>query len=54
MYAALGDKDRTFEALERAAVTMPHRVAFMLVCPDFALLRRDVRFDRLKRRLNLQ
>jgi len=54
MYAALGDKDRTYEALNRAIDTMPQRVAFMLVCPDFALLRGDPRRDLLRQRLNLK
>jgi hypothetical protein len=54
MHAALGDKDHTFEALNRAIETMPQRVAFMLVCPDFALLQGDPRRDLLRQRLNLK
>ena len=54
MYAALGDNERTYEALNRAIATMPQRVAFMLVCPDFALLRGDPRRDLLEQRLNLK
>lgn len=53
IYAALGDKDRTFEALNRAVDLVPHRTAFTLACPEMALLRGDPRLDVLRRRLNL-
>jgi predicted Zn-dependent protease len=53
IYAALGDKDRTFEALNRAVDLVPHRTAFTLACPEMALLRGDPRLDVLKRKLNL-
>src|SRR5262249_45101793 len=43
IYAALGDKDRTFAALNRAVDLAPHRVAFTLVCPEMQLLRGDPR-----------
>jgi tetratricopeptide (TPR) repeat protein len=53
VYAALGDKDRTFEALEQMAVVQPHRVALMLNYPEMALLRGDPRLAPLRGRFNL-
>ncbi|HJZ76797.1 MAG TPA: tetratricopeptide repeat protein, partial [Vicinamibacterales bacterium] len=54
IYAALGDKNRTFAALNRAVDLVPHRVAFTLVCPEMRLLRGDPRLDALRKRLNLR
>lgn len=54
VYAALGDKDRTFEALNRAVDDVPHRVAFILACPEMALLQGDPRLQRLRKRLGLR
>ena len=54
IFAALGDKDRTFEALNRAVEEVPHRVAFTLACPEMALLEGDPRLDALRKRLNLR
>jgi tetratricopeptide (TPR) repeat protein len=53
IYAALGDKDRTFEALNGAVDLAPHRTAQMLVYPEMALLGGDARLDALRTRLNL-
>ena len=53
IHAALGDKDRTFEALDRSVSAWSHRVALLLVCPEMALLRGDDRLDGLRRRLKL-
>jgi tetratricopeptide (TPR) repeat protein len=53
-YAALGDKDRTFEALSRAAVAAPVRTAAVLTYPEMALLRGDPRLDQLRQRFNLR
>jgi TolB-like protein/Flp pilus assembly protein TadD len=53
IYAALSDKDRTFEALNRAAAVLPHRTALLLVYPEMALLRGDPRLDALRKKLNL-
>jgi adenylate cyclase len=53
IYAALGDKDRTFEALKRAAQILPHRTALLLLYPEMALLRGDPRLDALRKKLNL-
>ena len=53
IYAALGDTDRAFEALDRAAVTVPHRVGNLLRDPEMAALRGDPRFDAVRRKLGL-
>ena len=52
-YAALGDKERTFEALFRAAVVAPQRTAAVLALPEMSLLRGDPRLDQLRKRFNL-
>ena len=48
-----GDKDKAFEALNKAAEEVPHRTAFLLVCPEMDSLRGDPRFAELRKRLNL-
>lgn len=53
LYAALGDNDRAFDALNRAADLLPHRVALLLVYPEMAPLRGDPRFNALRKKLNL-
>jgi TolB-like protein/Tfp pilus assembly protein PilF len=54
IYAALGDTDRAFEALEQAVVRVPHRVAVDLLRePEMAALRGDQRFDAIRRKLGL-
>ena len=53
-YAALGDKDRTLEALARAAVVAPQRTAAVLAYPEMSLLRGDPRLDQLRKRFNLR
>jgi hypothetical protein len=53
IYAALGDKYRAFEALERLAVQKPHRVPRLLVHPVMAGLRGDPRLTPLRKRFNL-
>ena len=53
-YAALGDKDRTFEALSRAAVVAPQRTAAILAFPEMSLLHGDPRLDQLRKRFNLR
>jgi hypothetical protein len=54
IYAALGDKDLTFEALNRAVDIMPPRTALLVRHPEMTLLRGDPRLDALLQRLNLQ
>jgi hypothetical protein len=53
-YAALGDKERTFAALARAADVAPQRTAAVLAYPEMALLRGDPRLDLLRQRFNLR
>jgi serine/threonine-protein kinase len=52
-YAALGDKDRTFAALNVAVDVMPQRTALLLALPEMALLRGDTRLDALRTKLKL-
>jgi tetratricopeptide (TPR) repeat protein/tRNA A-37 threonylcarbamoyl transferase component Bud32 len=53
IYAALGDNDRAFEALDRAAVSLPQRVGLLLRDPEMAALRGDPRFDAVREKLGL-
>jgi tetratricopeptide (TPR) repeat protein/tRNA A-37 threonylcarbamoyl transferase component Bud32 len=53
IYAALGDNDRAFEALDRAAVWVPQRVGLLLRDPEMAALRSDPRFDAVRKKLGL-
>ena len=53
IHAALGNKDRTFEELNQAAETVPHRVAELLAYPEMRLLRGDPRLAALRTTLRL-
>ena len=53
IHAALGNKDRTFEELNRAAQTVPRRVAELLAYPEVRLLRGDPRLPALRKTLRL-
>jgi hypothetical protein len=53
IYAALGDKDRALQALDRAADIVPHRVALLVRDPEMAPLRGDPRFAAVLRKLGL-
>jgi TolB-like protein len=53
IYAALGDKDRAFEALERMFTGEPQRLAGTLVAPEMALLHGDPRLADLRKKLRL-
>jgi serine/threonine-protein kinase len=53
IHAALGNKDRTFEELNRAAEIVPHRVVPLLSYPEMRLLRGDPRFAALRKKLRL-
>jgi TolB-like protein len=55
VYAGMGDKDHTFEALAKAAAdpTTASRTASIVFCPEMAFLRGDPRLDVLKRALKL-
>jgi serine/threonine-protein kinase len=51
IWAALGDRDRAFEALERLAVLNPRRAGAYLSYPELSALRGDPRTDALRRKL---
>jgi len=53
IYAYLGDKDRTFEALDRAAAAGPIRMGWILNGRGFAFLRVDPRETALRRKVGL-
>ena len=53
IYASLGDKDRTFEALERVAVVQPHHLGRLLINPEMAVLRGEPRLAALRERFGL-
>ena len=53
IYAALGDLDRAFEALERTAAAEPHRLPLALTYPELASLRGDPRLAAFRQRLGL-
>jgi hypothetical protein len=53
VHAGLGDKDRTFEALERAYAQRSGSLAFMNADPFLKELRSDPRYQSLVRRIGL-
>ncbi|MBK5290146.1 MAG: tetratricopeptide repeat protein, partial [Acidobacteriia bacterium] len=53
IFACLGDKDRTFESLDRAAVVGPFRMGRILTSPEYDLLRGDPRLAALRNRVGL-
>jgi len=53
IFAGLGDKDRTLEALERLAPSGPFRVGRALMFPELALLRGDPRVKALRKKVGL-
>jgi TolB-like protein/tRNA A-37 threonylcarbamoyl transferase component Bud32/Tfp pilus assembly protein PilF len=53
IYAALGDLDRAFEAMNRAADTEPQRLPLTLSWPEMRALRHDPRMMALRQRFNL-
>ena len=53
IFAGLGDKDRTFEALDRMTHQGPSKVGRMLTFPEFALLRGDPRVKELRKEAGL-
>jgi TolB-like protein/Flp pilus assembly protein TadD len=53
VFAGLGDKDRTFEALDRMTPLGPARIGRALTFPEFALLRGDPRVKALRKRVGL-
>jgi len=53
IYAALGDKNRAFDAVKRALIAEPQRVSRLLAYPEMAGLRGDPRFAELRKTLHL-
>ena len=53
IFAGLGDKDRTFSALDRAALAGPIRIGKALTFPEFAVLRGDPRVRPLRKKVSL-
>ena len=53
VYAGLGDKQRTVEALERMAILGPVRVGRELEFPEFGFVRDDPRINALRKRVGL-
>ncbi len=53
IFAGLGDKDRTFEALDRMTVQGPVRIGRALALPELALIRGDSRVNALRKKIGL-
>ena len=53
IFAALGDKDRAFEALDRAIPSGPARIGRDLTWPELASLRGDPRLKALRKKVGL-
>jgi TolB-like protein/Tfp pilus assembly protein PilF len=53
VFAGLGDKDRTLEALDRMAVAGPVRMGWILSNPELSLLRGEPRLKALRKRVGL-
>jgi TolB-like protein/Flp pilus assembly protein TadD len=53
VFAGLGDKDRTFEALDRAATVGPVRLGWALTWPEMSLLHGDPRVKALRKKVGL-
>jgi len=53
IFMALGDKDRAFEALERAIPLGPIRLGRAITHPEFAPLRGDPRVKALRKKVGL-
>jgi hypothetical protein len=53
IFAGLGDKDRTLEALDRMTVFGPVRIGRTLTHPEMALLRGDPRVKAIRKKVGL-
>ena len=53
IFAGLGDKDRTLEALDRAATVGPFRMGTALTWPELSLLHGDPRVKALRKKVGL-
>jgi len=53
VFAGLGDRDRTLDALERMDVLGPVRIGRALTYPEFAFVRSDPRIKVLRKKVGL-
>ena len=53
IFAGLGDKERTLEALDRSAQLGPFRIGSVLTYPELALIRGDPRLKALRKKVGL-
>jgi len=53
VFAGLGDRERTLDALERMSALGPARIGRALTFPEFAFVRSDPRIDALCKRVGL-
>ena len=53
IFAGLGDKERTLEALDRMTVLGPVRIGRQLTFPELALLRGDPRLKAIRKKVGL-
>jgi hypothetical protein len=53
IFAALGDKDRTFEVLEQMVPMGPIRVGRELIAPEYAILKGDPRLNAIRKKTGL-
>jgi hypothetical protein len=54
IFAGLGDKERTFEALDQMAIVGPQRIGQYLNFPELALLQGDPRLQAFRKKVGLQ
>ena len=53
VFAGLGDRNRTLDALERMAMLGPVRIGRALTFPEFAFVRGDPRIEALRKNVGL-
>ena len=53
IFAGLGDKERTFEALDGMAFVGPQRIGIYLNLPELAFLRGDPRLKTFRKKVGL-
>ena len=53
IFAGLGDKDGTLEALDRSVVLGPFRIGSALTTPEFVIIRGDPRLKALRKKVGL-
>ena len=53
IFAAMGDMDRTLEALDQMVSMGPTRIGRLLIFPEFAFLRGDPRLKAIRKKVGL-